>query len=86
MLVNLEITKGEHVRGASPVFMVSGPLGTLRVDVRLTYIPDAGDLGHINPTEGDAGEEKHQRKRREALVRRRRKGRDERKEPQQMSP
>lgn len=49
MLVNLEITKGEHVCCASPVWMVSGPLGTLRVDVRLTYIPDAGDLGHINP-------------------------------------
>lgn len=32
--------------------MVSGPLGALRVDVRLTYIPDAGDLGHINPRRG----------------------------------
>lgn len=37
---------------ASPVLMVSGPLGALRVDVRLTYIPDAGDLGHINPRRG----------------------------------
>ena len=51
--------------------MVSGPLGTLRVDVRLTYIPDAGELGHIHPTERGTGEEKHQRKRRGALTRRR---------------
>lgn len=73
---------------ASPVLMVSGPLGALRVDVRLTYIPDAGDLGHINPRRGGggAGEEKHQRKRRGALERRRGKGRDERKEPQQTPP
>ena len=26
--------------------------GYTRVDVRLTYIPDAGELGHIHPTEG----------------------------------
>lgn len=29
--------------------------GTLRVDVRLTYIPDAGDLGHINPRGAGGG-------------------------------
>lgn len=50
--------------------------GTLRVDVRLTPTFQTGDLGHINHRgQGGAGEEKPQRKRKGALVRRRGKGR-----------
>lgn len=57
-LVKLEITKGEHLCCASPVFTVSGPLGTQRSDGRFIHIPDTSDLGHINPIEGDTREGK----------------------------